>query len=74
MFNKPRNTINGVKLFGGFKSDNTRDIAMTNNSNIDIAWVRGHEEQKKLYGKKYRADRISGTQRNLTRRFKSMID
>lgn len=67
MFDKPRNNP-GYPTQGGFKTDTERDEAMTKNSKEDIAWVRSEEESKKLYGKKYRSGRISGTQQNLNRR------
>ena len=67
MFDKPINNP-GFPTKGGFKSDNERDTSMTNNSDQDIAWVRSEEESKKLYGKRYRKNRISGTQKNINRR------
>lgn len=69
MFDKPRNLISdGIKTIGGFKSDEERDKQMTLDSNVDIAYVRTDEENKSLYGKKYQAGRISGTEKNLIRR------
>lgn len=58
MLESPRN-INQkiVKTIGGFKSDSERDSAMTNASNIDIAFVR---DEKKM----------SGTGENILRRHK----
>ena len=41
---------------------------MTEDSDRDIAWIRSEEETKKLYGKKYRPGRVSGTQKNIDRR------
>lgn len=65
---KPRNNLGLFHTKGKFKSDEDRDSAMTNDSNEDIAWVRGEEESKKLYGDKYREGRVSGTMKNLLRR------
>lgn len=43
MHNVPANFNPKVKNFvGGFKSDEERDKAMTENSNYDIAFVRDH--------------------------------
>lgn len=70
MFDRPRHNHGAFPTRGGFKSDTKRDAAMTRDSDEDIAWVRPVEEQKKLYGKKYDPKRISGTQRNLSRRLK----
>lgn len=47
-----------------------RDAEMTKASDYDVLWVRPEEETKVLYGKKYRAGRVSGTQKNLERRVK----
>lgn len=47
---------------------NERDAAMTEASDYDILWVRGEEDTKVLYGEKYRAGRVSGTQKNKDRR------
>lgn len=60
---------NGFSCKGGYPSHNQKDKAMTLASDLDIAWVRSEEEQKKLYGAKYR-HRKSGTQCNLERRAK----
>jgi len=57
-----------LKTIGGFKTHEEKDRSMTLASNIDIAYVRSHEDSKKLYGKKFRPNRISGTQKNLDRR------
>jgi hypothetical protein len=54
MFETPRYNA-GFPTEGGFQSDEERDIAMTNNSDSDIAWVRKGREK-------------SGTQKNLDRR------
>jgi hypothetical protein len=54
MFEKPRNNC-GFQTRGGFKSDDSRDTAMTAISQIDIAWVRPGKEN-------------SGTAKNLKRR------
>lgn len=45
-----------------------RDAAMTRESDYDILWLRPEEETRILYGRKYRANRISGTQKNKERR------
>ena len=54
MFEAPRYNA-GFPTEGGFQSDEERDIAMTGNSDNDIAWVRKGREE-------------SGTQKNLDRR------
>jgi len=54
MFEKPRNNA-GFMMRGGYTSDNSRDKAMTTESNADIAWVRPGREK-------------SGTAKNLKRR------
>ena len=54
MFESPRNNV-GFPTEGGYESDELRDIAMTDNSDSDIAWVRKGREE-------------SGTQKNLNRR------
>ncbi|KAF2210223.1 hypothetical protein CERZMDRAFT_106862 [Cercospora zeae-maydis SCOH1-5] len=52
-----------VRVIKGWHTQ--RDAAM---SDYDILWVRSDEETKVLYGKKYRPGRISGTQKNKSRR------
>jgi hypothetical protein len=54
MFESPRYNA-GFLTESGFQSDEERDIAMTDNSDRDIAWVRKGREK-------------SGTQKNLDRR------
>jgi len=54
MLESPRHNA-GFPTESGFQSDEERDIAMTNNSDRDIAWVRKGREK-------------SGTQKNLDRR------
>jgi len=55
MFDKPRNLAKGIiKTVGGFKSDEERDSAMTNNSDFDILYI-DHSP--------------SGTEQNLLRRY-----
>lgn len=66
-YNKPINNL-GYNLIGNFKSHTDRDSRMTQDSTRDIAWVRSKESSKKLYGKKYRSNRVSGTQKNINRR------
>jgi len=65
----PRNNKGAFPVRGGFQNDTTKDTAMTLASDLDIAWVRSVEAQKKLYGSKYRK-RTSGTEKNLKRRQK----
>ena len=69
MFEKPLNCVQSLKTVGGFKNHEQKDSAMTFASDVDIAWSRSEEEQKKLYGSKYRK-RKSGTQKNIERREK----
>ena len=57
MHGKPRNNSNNFPVEGGFKSDNERDSSMTDDSDVDIAWVRPGKEE-------------SGTAKNLARRKK----
>lgn len=54
MFDEPRNNV-GFPTLGGFTSDVERDTAMTEASDIDIAWVREGCEN-------------SGTAQNIERR------
>lgn len=54
MFDEPRYNV-GFPTVGGYESDEERDVAMTDNSDTDIAWVRKGREK-------------SGTQKNLDRR------
>ena len=69
MFDSPRYIVNTeIKTTGAYIYDEDRDYAMTINSDKDIAWVRSKEEYKKLYGKFFRPNRISGTENNLLRR------
>jgi hypothetical protein len=68
MFKKPRHLAEKKwKVMGGYRTDIERDEAMTKNSTYDIAVPRTIEEQKKIYGSRYRP-RKSGTQKNLERR------
>ena len=65
MFNSPRNTPEGMEMedaevddvyfVGGFKSDEERDSAMTNDSDFDIAFVKDNRWN-------------SGTAQNIKRR------
>ena len=55
MFGSPRNNVGIFPIVGGFLSDDARDVAMTNASKYDIAWVRPGREN-------------SGTARNIKRR------
>lgn len=56
MFDKPRNCNNKIINFkGGFRSDEERDLAMTNDSTEDIAFIRDHLQ-------------LSGTAMNILRR------
>lgn len=53
----------------GFYLDHfDKDRAMTENSDVDILWIRPKEETMKLYSDKYRENRVSGTEKNLIRR------
>lgn len=57
MFERPRLAVPGYsRLVGGFTSDNERDAAMTDNSTIDIAWVRPGKRKN------------NGTAKNIKRR------
>lgn len=60
MFEQPRNNV-GFPTCGGFKTDEERDAAMTNISDVDIAWVRLGAE-------------MSGTAQNLNRRLSKIYD
>jgi hypothetical protein len=55
-----------LKVIRGRHGD--RDAAMTEESDYDILWIRGHAETAALYGRRYRKDRVSGTQKNKDRR------
>lgn len=55
MFTHARNNVGDFITHGGFKSDDERDAAMTEISDVDIAWVRPGRE-------------ISGTAKNIQRR------
>ena len=57
------------KTIGNFMSDKDRDKQMTMDSDYDILYIRSIDEQKKLYGDKYKK-RISGTELNYIRRQK----
>lgn len=72
---KPRNNPVGYKTIGGFSDHFSKDAAMTEISDVDILWIRPEEETKKLYGVKYRAGRVSGTEKNKIRRsIKESVD
>lgn len=68
MYQKPRNNLGKFQTQGGFKNDDERDEAMTNNSTVDILWVRTPEEQQKRLGPKYNPFHVSGTMKNQIRR------
>lgn len=53
---------------GGYKSATTRDAAMTEVSQYDIAWERPEEACRVKYGDKYRKGRRTGTGNNIKRR------
>lgn len=58
---------------GPFKNHTKRDEALTANSDKDIAYIRPAESQKKMIeaqGKVYDPKFISGTMKNLERRFR----
>lgn len=57
LYDSPRNNPYGFPTKGGFRSDQSRDYAMTQASTHDIGWVRPGREK-------------SGTARNLARREK----
>jgi len=57
MFVSPRYNAGGFPVVGGFTTDEERDAAMTNASDVDIAWIRKGKEK-------------SGTQKNIDRRTK----
>lgn len=63
-----RNNTYKYPTSGNYFDHFDKDRAMTENSDADILWIRSKEETKKLYGSKYREDRISGTEKNLIRR------
>ena len=67
MYDSPLNNLGGYFTVGGFQSHEEKDSAMTYASSDDIAWFRTVEEQKKLYGNKYRK-RVTGTEKNVKRR------
>jgi len=67
MFDKPLNNP-GYTTIGSFRNHINKDTSMTMNSTRDLAWVRSEEDSKILYGKKYKQNRISGTQQNINRR------
>jgi len=58
----------GFKVKMGFSSHVDRDTAMTNDSNLDIAWLRTDEEAKERYGSQWLKGDKSSTERNLQRR------
>lgn len=60
MFNSPRNNVGNFCTKGGYISDEERDKTMTNDSNIDIAFIRKGREK-------------SGTAKNLLRRKNEII-
>lgn len=60
MFDNPRNNA-GFPTCGGFETDEERDASMTNNSDIDIAWVREGAYH-------------SGTAQNLKRRLNKIYE
>lgn len=69
MYKKPKNkNPSNYPTIGGFKNHDEKDSYMTEHSDEDIAYVRSIEEQKRLYGDKYRY-RISGTEKNIIRRY-----
>ena len=55
MLERPRTNLGNHTVIGGFRSDAERDVAMTQASDEDIAWVRTGREK-------------SGTAKNLARR------
>ena len=72
MLSSPLNNA-GFPTRGGYARPEDKDVAMTQHSTHDIAWVRPMEDQKKLYGPNFRP-RISGTEKNLQRRLSSNLE
>jgi len=64
----PKNNIHNFNTSANHISHTQKDKAMTLNSDADILWIRSKEETKKMYGEKYKENRISGTEQNLIRR------
>lgn len=60
MFLKPRINLGDYNTDGGYQSDDERDTAMTEASDVDIAWVRP-------------GFKTSGTQANINRRKKQLV-
>ena len=69
---RPRNNSFGLRTVGGFRNHTAKDEAMTLASDIDILWVRSDEETRAMYGSRYRAGRISGTEKNRIRRLRGV--
>ena len=65
---EPRHCLGHFQRKGGYTSDLLRDLAMTRDSDVDIAYPSDPEEMKRKLGKKYKAGFISGTEANLIRR------
>ena len=72
--NKQRKEILRLQQLGiknirtGFPNVHARDAAMTENSDVDLLWVRSEEGNKQLLGSKFKPNHISGTEKNRLRR------
>lgn len=68
---KVKDPLNQFPIQGSFNNHEEKDKAMTLASDLDIAYVRSSEEQKKRLearGIQYDPNRKSGTEKNLLRR------
>jgi len=65
---KPKGLTYDFKIKSGFEDDESRDIAMTNDSSEDILWIRPLDEYKKLLGNRYNPMHISNVVKNFLRR------
>jgi len=61
-------TDRGIQVQMGFTSYTNRDAKMTEDSTIDILWVRPRDEAIKLLGSEYKEGHMTGTERNFLRR------
>ncbi len=59
---------NDIRTRGQFCTHDEKDAMMTNDSDIDLAYIRSPEELKELYGNKFDPLRKSSTQKNIERR------
>ena len=68
---KVKEPLNKFPIKGSFNNHEEKDKAMTLASDLDIAYIRSPEEQKKRLearGIEYNPNRKSGTEKNLLRR------